>query len=83
MNFQAWAAKSGIPWRAIKPHLADVMDRARSLWPSALKNLPMNEDRKAQIVGQQSFVSCLVRGLSHYQQTGVMPEVSSGSGVGQ
>lgn len=50
MNFQAWAEKSGIPWRAIKPHLADVMDKARSLWPPALKNLPMNEGHKAHLV---------------------------------
>ena len=50
INFQSWAEKSGIPWRAIKPHLADVMDRARSLWPPALKNLPMNEDHKAHLI---------------------------------
>ena len=50
MNFQAWAEKSGIPWRAIKPHLDDVMDRARSLWAPALKNLPMNENHKANLI---------------------------------
>jgi serine/threonine-protein kinase HipA len=50
MNFQAWAEKSGIPWRAIKPHLADVMDRARSQWTPALKNLPMNEKHKAHLI---------------------------------
>jgi serine/threonine-protein kinase HipA len=49
-NFQAWAEKSGIPWRAIKPHLADVMDKARTLWTPALKNLPMNEGHKAHLI---------------------------------
>jgi serine/threonine-protein kinase HipA len=49
-SFQYWAEKSGIPWRAIKPHLDDVMEKARSLWPAALNNLPMNEDHKAQLL---------------------------------
>ncbi|PHR57999.1 MAG: phosphatidylinositol kinase [Robiginitomaculum sp.] len=41
-HFQAWANNSGIPWRAIKPHIDDTMDKARSLWPEALKTLPMD-----------------------------------------
>ena len=45
-NFQSWANKSGIPWRAIKPHLDDTMDKARNLWPDALKELPMDEKHK-------------------------------------
>ncbi|MFD0930801.1 type II toxin-antitoxin system HipA family toxin [Methylophilus glucosoxydans] len=45
-NFQHWAEHAGIPWRAIKPHLDDVMDKARNLWPGELKNLPMNEAHK-------------------------------------
>ncbi|WP_286239483.1 type II toxin-antitoxin system HipA family toxin [Neptuniibacter halophilus] len=45
-HFQVWADRSGIPWRAIKPHLDDVMDRARTLWPSALTGLPMDEQHK-------------------------------------
>ena len=49
-NFQYWAEKSGIPWRAIKPHLDDVMTKAKTLWPDALKNLPMNEKHKAQLI---------------------------------
>jgi serine/threonine-protein kinase HipA len=48
-NFQAWADRSGIPWRVIKPHLDDVMKKARSLWPEALKNLPMNEQHKLKL----------------------------------
>ncbi len=45
-NFEYWAKKAGIPWRAINPHLKDTIEKARSLWPQALKNLPMNEDHK-------------------------------------
>lgn len=45
-NFEAWAKRAGIPWRAIKPHLDDTMEKARSLWPEEIKNLPMNEEHK-------------------------------------
>lgn len=45
-NFQHWAERAEIPWRAIKPHLNDVMEKARSLWPTAINNLPMNENHK-------------------------------------
>jgi serine/threonine-protein kinase HipA len=27
-HFQQWAEKAGVPWRMIKPHLDDVMDKA-------------------------------------------------------
>lgn len=49
VNFQAWAEQSGIPWRAIKPHLDDVMQKARSLWPDAIKELPMNKEHKRRL----------------------------------
>ena len=49
-HFEYWAKKSGIPWRAIKPHLDDAMDKARDLWPQALKNLPMNEEHKQKLI---------------------------------
>jgi len=42
--------KSGIPWRAVKPHLQDVMDKARILWHSAIKDLPMNEMHKHKLI---------------------------------
>ena len=48
-NFQAWAEKSGIPWRAIKPHIDDTMEKARSLWPEALKDLPMDAEQKDKL----------------------------------
>jgi len=48
-NFQSWAERSEIPWRVIKPHLDDVMEKARSLWPEAIKGLPMNEQHKLKL----------------------------------
>ncbi|PYF84126.1 hypothetical protein DFP75_101151 [Marinomonas alcarazii] len=48
-HFEHWAIKSDIPWRAIKPHLDDAIEKARPLWPEALKNLPMNEGHKQQL----------------------------------
>lgn len=48
-HFQAWADKAGIPWRAIKPHIDDTMEKARSLWPEALKDLPMDEEQKDKL----------------------------------
>jgi len=45
-HFQLWADRSGIPWRAIKPHLDDALNKARELWPEALDMLPMNDKHK-------------------------------------
>ena len=46
VHFQSWATRSGIPWRAIKPHLLDTLHHARELWPEALLGLPMDEGHK-------------------------------------
>lgn len=48
-HFQLWADKSGIPWRAIKPHLDDTLNKARELWPEALKALPMDDTHKERL----------------------------------
>jgi len=48
-HFQRWANKSGIPWRAIKPHIDDTMEKARTYWPNALKDLPMHEIHKDKL----------------------------------
>lgn len=48
-NFEVWAKRSKILWRAIKPHLDDTMEKARNLWPEAIKNLPMNEIHKEKL----------------------------------
>ncbi|WP_442906036.1 type II toxin-antitoxin system HipA family toxin [Halomonas sp. R57-5] len=45
-SYQQWAKKADIPWRLIKPHLDDTLDKARSLWPQALAELPMHEPHK-------------------------------------
>lgn len=45
-NFERWSEKVGVPWRAIKPHLKEVMERARDTWGGALKELPMNAGHK-------------------------------------
>ncbi len=49
-NFQSWADRSGTPWRAINAHLDEVMEKARTLWPDALKDLPMDEAHKARLL---------------------------------
>ncbi|BBI54847.1 hypothetical protein HORIV_72680 [Vreelandella olivaria] len=38
--------KADIPWRLIKLHLDDTLDKARNLWPQALTELPMHEPHK-------------------------------------
>ena len=48
-HFEAWANKTTIPWRAIKSHLDDTLNKARTLWPQALKDLPMDEAHKLQL----------------------------------
>ncbi|MCR6653258.1 MAG: type II toxin-antitoxin system HipA family toxin [Cellvibrionaceae bacterium] len=48
-NFQWWAERADVPWRAVKPHLADVMEKARVLWPDALETMPMNRGHKKQL----------------------------------
>ena len=48
-NFERWAERSDIPWRAIKPHLDDSMEKARSLWPDTLKDLPMDGEHKKKL----------------------------------
>ena len=48
-NFEAWATRAGVPWRAIKPHLDDTMERARGLWPKEIKGLPMNHEQKGKL----------------------------------
>lgn len=46
-HFELWAVRSGLPWRAIKPHLIETLSRAHELWPEALKALPMDDAHKS------------------------------------
>ena len=48
-HFQRCSEKCGVSWRAIKPQLDEVMERARTLWPGALSDLPMDEVHKADL----------------------------------
>jgi serine/threonine-protein kinase HipA len=48
-NFKSWSDKVGIPWRAIKPHIDDAMEKVRTLWPEALINLPMDKEHKEKL----------------------------------
>jgi serine/threonine-protein kinase HipA len=50
-QFEHWAGKADIPWRAIRPHLLDTMERARGTWPEALKDLPMDDGHKEGLIG--------------------------------
>lgn len=49
-HFEKWAEKSNIPWRIIKPHLDDTLEKARVFWPSALRELPMLEEHQAKLI---------------------------------
>lgn len=48
-HFQLWSEKADIPWRVVKPHLDDVLDKARTLWPEKLQELPMLEEHKIKL----------------------------------
>lgn len=48
-NFRSWADHAGIPWRVIKPHLDDVMDKARAGWQEAIKGLPVSDNHKQKL----------------------------------
>lgn len=48
-HFERWAEKAYLPWIAIKPHLLDVVIKAREQWPSLLQQLPMLEIHKEKL----------------------------------
>lgn len=48
-HFEEWAKSVGAPWRAIRPHLEDVMERAHGTWVEYLQNAPMNENHKSAL----------------------------------
>lgn len=55
-RFQSWAERADIPWRAIKPHLQDTLDKARSLWPQQLITLPMADAQKQMLLTHWSLL---------------------------
>lgn len=48
-HFESWATSIGAPWRAVKPHLDDVIEKARERWPAFLDAAPMNPVHKAAL----------------------------------
>lgn len=48
-DFEEWAGKSDIPWRPVQAQLKTMLDRARTLWPNALKDLPMEDEHKEML----------------------------------
>jgi serine/threonine-protein kinase HipA len=48
-HFERWSERVGVPWRAIKPHLVETLELARSHWPQYLKDLPMQENHKKKL----------------------------------
>ncbi|MGS0695943.1 type II toxin-antitoxin system HipA family toxin [Shewanella sp. 0m-4] len=45
-HFEKWSNTVGVPWVAIKPHLLDTIEKARSMWPEMLEALPMLDEHK-------------------------------------
>ncbi|ORT48953.1 phosphatidylinositol kinase [Vibrio sp. qd031] len=49
-HFKVWSEKAGVPWVAIKPHLLDVMEVARTQWLEQLQELPMLDEHKIALI---------------------------------
>jgi len=45
-SFETWANRVGFPWQAVKVHITDTLDKARSVWPKLLTELPMHREHK-------------------------------------
>jgi len=41
--------KVGVPWRVIEKQLHDIMDKAQSVWPALLLDLPMGSAHKEKL----------------------------------
>ena len=48
-HFETWSKSIGVPWRAIKFHLDEVMEKACGTWPGYLTDAPMNEEHKKNL----------------------------------
>jgi serine/threonine-protein kinase HipA len=49
-SFKLWSEKTGAPWVAIKPHILDVMEVARTQWLDLLQGLPMLDEHKVALI---------------------------------
>ncbi|WP_281648210.1 HipA domain-containing protein [Parendozoicomonas sp. Alg238-R29] len=56
-TFETWARRADIPWQAIKVHIKDAMEQARSTWPELIKDLPMHEQHKAVMAEHMNNVT--------------------------
>ncbi|MGM7448793.1 type II toxin-antitoxin system HipA family toxin [Idiomarina sp. ST20R2A10] len=45
-SFEIWSNRVGFPWQAVKVHITDTLDKARSVWPKLLTELPMHREHK-------------------------------------
>lgn len=45
-DFKIFAKKADIPWKIVEQTLVNTLERAKSLWPEALKDLPMIDQHK-------------------------------------
>lgn len=48
-HFKSWAERIDVNWSAIKVHLDETMDIARTRWTEELSHLPMIEQHKSQL----------------------------------
>ncbi|GAB6071046.1 type II toxin-antitoxin system HipA family toxin [Thiomicrorhabdus hydrogeniphila] len=48
-HFEIWSKKIEVHWPAIKVHLDDTMELARTVWPEQLNNLPMHDEHKKRL----------------------------------
>lgn len=55
-DFEYWAKKADIPWRAVKRQIIDVLHIARSQWRQELSHLPMAEEQKQHLQSHWSML---------------------------
>lgn len=48
-HFKFWSEQVDVPWRVIKPHLDDTLEKARDLWPSLISQLPITDAHKTKL----------------------------------
>lgn len=56
-SFEHWAKRIDVPWAAVKVHLLDVIEIARSQWPEMLNELPMLEQHKDKLIAHWGKLS--------------------------
>lgn len=49
-SFKKWAKNINVDWRIIEPHFLDVLNIAKTIWPSELNNMPMHNEHKQLLI---------------------------------